>query len=177
MKALLVGDIQNGLTKRMNLCNNSVFFDSVNQAIQIFRETDNIIIFIQHNNKQLLYSTNDWEFDSRIEKRNNDIIIQKFHGDAFIKTDLESILYRNEVKEIIVCGLVSHGCVKSTCLGGFKSGLKTNVLAAGHTSLNKDALLKIWNTESDLSKIGIQKVDINELYNHIRRSINLKLEK
>ena len=45
--------------------------------------------------------------------------------DALPESSLKSILYRNiDVNEIMICGLVFHGCVKSMCLGGLRSGLK-----------------------------------------------------
>ncbi|GAF99431.1 unnamed protein product, partial [marine sediment metagenome] len=116
MKALLLVDIQEGLTKRKNLYNASCFIETVNYAISRYRKLGNLVIFIQHNNKQLIYGESDWEIDKRIDKRNEDITLQKQHGNAFEKTELKSILENENIKEILVCGLVSHGCIKLTCM-------------------------------------------------------------
>ena len=51
MKALLIIDIQNGLTKR-KLYNFPLFVQTINHSINTFRETKDLIIFVQHNNKQ-----------------------------------------------------------------------------------------------------------------------------
>jgi nicotinamidase-related amidase len=129
MKALLLIDIQKGLTKRKGLYNVSVFFDTVNDAIAQFRNAGNLIVFVQHNNKFLINGESDWEIDSRIEKRCDDKVVQKFHGNAFKGTDLKSVLEGFHIKEIVVCGLVSHGCVKATCIGGLSLGFKYNPYA------------------------------------------------
>jgi len=161
MKALLIIDIQNGLTKR-KLHNFSLFVQAINHSINTFREAKDMIIFIQHNNKQLKYSTDDWKIDERIDKRNNDLTIQKFHGNAFLETDLESILRGKNIIEIVVCGLVSHGCVKATCLGGLKLGFKTAILKNGHTSWDKNAEMMINLVENELVEKGVEIIEIQQ---------------
>lgn len=162
MKALLVVDIQEGLTKRKDLYNSSCFIETVNYVISRYRELGNIVIFIQHNNKQLINGESDWEINRRIDKRNKDITLQKQHGNAFEKTELKSILKNKNIKEILVCGLVSHGCVKSTCIGGLNQGFITNLLANGHTNWNKDAEIKISSTELELRQLGVKTIDRRE---------------
>ena len=163
MKALLLVDIQEGLTKRKNLYNASCFIKTVNYAISRYRELGNLVIFIQHNNKQLIFGESNWEIDKRIDKRNEDITLQKQHGNAFEKTELKSILENESIKEILVCGLVSHGCVKSTCMGGLNQGFRTNLLANGHTNWNKDAEIIISSTELELRQLGVKIIDRLEL--------------
>jgi len=155
MNALLLIDIQNGLTKNKTLYNEEFFFDSVNNAIKFFRESGSKIIFAQHNNNQLKNGTFDWQIDSRIDKQDNDIVVQKKHGNAFQKTDLKTILLDIDVKSITIGGLVSHGCVKASCLGGSKEGFETLLLKNGHTNWNKNAETLISDTETELFKSGI----------------------
>ena len=97
------------------------------------------MIFVQHNNKQLKYNSSDWEIDARIDKQETDIVLQKKHGNAFQKTNLNNILLENKIKTITVGGLVSHGCVKPTCLGGLSEGFEVSLLKNRHTNWNKDA--------------------------------------
>ena len=159
MKALLVIDIQNGLTKKKILQDFSLFIHTINHSINTCRETGDLLVFVQHNNKQLKEFTEEWEIDDRIDKRDSDLTIQKFHGNSFSKTNLETILHKNNINEIIVCGLVSHGCVKATCLGGLKSGFITALLKNGHTSWaveNKTNLV-----ETELIDKGVKIVEFN----------------
>ncbi len=162
MKALILIDIQNGLTKKKMLHNERVFLDSVNAAIKAYRDSDFEIIFVQHNNNQLKNGSSDWEIDSRIDKQQNDCVIQKKHGNAFQDTDLKTRLARFEINSITVGGLVSHGSVKATCLGGLSEGFETSLLKNGHTNWNKDADTKIVETETELIKIGVKIEEITK---------------
>jgi len=155
MKALILIDIQNGLTKKRTLHNERLFFDTINNAIKNYRESGYKIIFVQHNNKQLKYNSADWEIDKRIDKQEIDIVVQKKHGNGFLNTDLKQILLDAKVKAITVGGLVSHGCVKASCLGGLSQGFETSVLKNGHTNWNKDSENKISETENELIIKGV----------------------
>jgi len=160
MRALIIIDIQNGLTKKKTLYNESIFFDSVNSAIKAYRDSDSKIIFVQHNNTQLKTGSSDWEIDKRIDKQENDCVIQKEHGNAFQNTDLKTTLVDYGINSITVGGLVSHGCVKATCLGGLSEGFEISLLKNGHTNWNKDADTKILETERELIKNGVIIKDI-----------------
>lgn len=154
MKALVIIDIQNGLTKRA-LFHASSFFTTVAGAINEFRKSNSIIVFVQHNNLQLKNGTLDWEFDPRLEMGKSDIVIQKKHGNAFQETELESLLNHHGIDTVTICGLVSHGCVKATCIGSLEAGFKTGLLKNGHTNWNKDAEWKIAMTEAELIQKGV----------------------
>ena len=160
MKALLIMDIQNGLTKKRPLHDFSIFVHTINYSINIYREAEDLIVFTQHNNKQLKEFTNDWEIDDRIDRQDSDLTIQKFHGNAFSDTNLETILCNRKIKEIVVCGLVSHGCVKATCLGGLKLGFQTLLLRNGHTNWNKNAEIQKKLIETELIEKGIKVIEV-----------------
>ncbi|MCF8298009.1 MAG: isochorismatase family protein [Saprospiraceae bacterium] len=159
MKALLIIDIQIGLTSGKKLFNEISFIDTVNSAIQKIRDSGNIVVFVQHSNKLLVNGEKAWEIDNRLDKNENDIYLQKQHGNAFQNTDLKSILEAKKVDEIVVCGLVSHGCVRATCLGGLDNGFSSLLLKNGHTNWNKDAEIKILKTETELVKKGVMVID------------------
>jgi len=155
MKALILIDIQNGLTKRKDLYNLKIFIDTINYSIRNYRESNSKIIFVQHNNNKLIHGFYDWEVDKRIEKQEQDIVIQKVYGNAFKNTNLKQILLDFKIKSITIGGLVSHGCVKATCLGGLIEGFEISLLKNGHTNWNKDAKNKIEATEKELIGRGV----------------------
>jgi len=155
MKALILIDIQNGLTKKRTLHNEKLFFDTINKAIKNYRDSDLEVIFVQHNNQELKYNTADWKIDERIDKQEKDIVVQKKHGNAFLNTDLKQILLDANIETITIGGLVSHGCVKATCLGGLSEGFKTSLLKNGHTNWNKEAERKISEAENECLKKGV----------------------
>jgi nicotinamidase-related amidase len=79
MEALLIIDVQEGLTKGKKLYNEKVFIDTVNSAIDKFRKKGDMTIFFQHNNKQLVKGKEEWKIDNRIDKKEDDIVLQKSH--------------------------------------------------------------------------------------------------
>lgn len=166
MKALILIDIQNGLTHKKTLYKESIFLESVNAAIKAYRDSDSKIVFVQHNNNLLKKGSVDWEIDNRIGKQENDFVIQKVHGNAFQDTDLKNILEDSGVHSIIIGGLVTHGCVKATCLGGLAAGFNVSVLKNGHTNWNKDAESIIIETEKELIKRGVL-LDANKSLNEL----------
>ena len=151
MKALILIDIQNGLTRKKTLYKERLFIDTINSAIKEYRASGLKIIFVQHNNNQLKKGSYDWEIDERINRHENEIIIQKNHGNAFQKTNLKELLYDSQIDHIIIGGLTSHGCVKATFLGGIEERFKTSLLINGHTNWNKDAETKISETEKEVN--------------------------
>jgi len=155
MKVLILIDIQNGLTKAKSLYREKLFFDTINCAVEEYRKSGLKIIFVQHNNNQLQKATFAWEIDLRVDKLESDLVIQKKHGNAFQDTDLKKILADSGAKQITVGGLVSHGCVKATCLGGLAEGFEVSIIKNGHTNWNKAANEKIEQTENELLEAGV----------------------
>ena len=159
-KALIVIDVQNGLTLKKKLYQVDSFFNAVNLAIDSFRASHDLVIFVQHNNKMLINGTDDWQLDERLIRNPDDLILQKQNGNAFLNTKLGEMLTSNNITKIIVCGLVTHGCVRHTCLGAKAEGFSTAILSGGHTSWHAHAQQKIDETETELAGTGIQSITI-----------------
>lgn len=162
MRALIVIDIQAGLTKK-KIFNCGLFFETVSSALRKSRENGDLVVFVQHSNNQLIEETADWEIDDRLDVRDGDLRIRKKHGNAFEKTDLKAILLQKGIRDILACGMVTHGCVKATCLGGLEEGFRVSLIENGHTNWNRDAGKKISETESLLKSKGVGAVNIRDL--------------
>lgn len=161
MKALIIIDIQNGLTKSKPLHNEQFFIKTVNKAIKTNRDSNYPIVFVQHINNLLQKDTQYWEIDRRLNKQKSDPVIQKKHGNAFQNTVLKTTLIELNVKQITLCGLSSHGCVKASCLGALSEGFETALLKHGHSNWNKDAEKKVLLTEKELIEKGVKIQEIN----------------
>jgi nicotinamidase-related amidase len=160
MKALIVVDIQKGLTKRRGFYNTDQFFRTVNSAIEHYRSKGLPIIYIQHINKMLIPNTTDWEIDDRVIMCSEGIVLQKKHGNAFTNTDLDSMLKSNHVDEILVCGLSTQHCVKFTCLGGVKNCFSVSILKNGHSNWAKNAEELVSKTEEELASMDVKIFDL-----------------
>lgn len=155
MKALLVVDIQAGLLANNKVYEEDLFLETVNNKIKEFQESGDLIVYIQHNNKNLIYGKPDWQIDKRILKRDEDIVIQKFHGNAFIDTDLRKVFNANNIDEVTVCGLVTHACVRATCHGCIDEGYKTILLKNGHSNWQPNPEQTIRDVEGELWGMGV----------------------
>ena len=83
-----------------------------------------------------------WNYDdfnrnlrSEIGLAENDIIIHKTHGNAFEGTDLGEELDSRGIRNIIITGLVTNGCIRATCIGGYELGYRVILVEDGHGRL------------------------------------------
>jgi nicotinamidase-related amidase len=157
MKALLIVDVQKGLMCK-NIYNRELLIFTINKTISSYESNGNCIVLIQHNSKMLIEETKDWEIDENIKFKENHKRVQKVHGNAFERTDLKEFLDQKNINEVLVCGLVSHGCVKATCIGGLEAGFKVSILENGHSCWSSDAKEKIIEVEKELEILGINKI-------------------
>jgi len=104
-----------------------------------------------------------WEIASEITVNEGAVSFQKFHGNAFQETGLHEYLISKKVAQIIVCGLVTHGCVKATCLGGIELGYKVSLLRNGHSCWGSDAIARINNIEEELMKSNVPTVSVEDI--------------
>jgi nicotinamidase-related amidase len=166
MKALLVIDVQKGLTVKYQLYQEDLFFKKVNEIIYQFRKDNLPVIFIQHNNKFLLHDTPDWEIDDRIDYSFLDLTIQKMHGDAFRATDLKMTLQQRGINQVYICGIASHACIKYTCLGCIANGFECFLIHDAHTCWNRNAEELIQQTEIALMEMGINIICVRKEKSH-----------
>lgn len=67
-------------------------------------------------------------------------------------------LKKNNINEVLIWGLVSHGCIKYSCIGALNKGYDVSLLENGHTNWNKVAQQKVASTEAELKELGVQVV-------------------
>ena len=76
-----------------------------------------------------------------------------------LENDFITLCDNRNINEFFVCGLVSHGCIRATCLGGIKQGHTIKLLKDGHSNWAKDAKDKIAMVEKELRKEKIEITD------------------
>jgi nicotinamidase-related amidase len=153
--ALLIIDVQEGLfSQKTGIYNEEVLTGNINKLLKFTRNTKNYPMFIRHNNKGFLKkSSPGWELYKKINFKKGDILIEKEHGNAFQKTVLKDELKKINIDKVIICGLVSHGCVKATCLGAVENEFKTVLVSDGHSSYSKQAEKIITEVNKEMSRI------------------------
>lgn len=147
--ALLVVDVQRGLFhKSTPIYRAEQLLANLLVLIAGAHAAGRAVIYIQHASDRVLpFGSADWQLHPRLQPRATDLIIHKEHGNAFEDTPLHAELSARDVRQVIVAGLVTHGCVKATALGALALGYEVIVVADGHSSYSKDAahLIMDWN--------------------------------
>ncbi|MFZ5808974.1 MAG: cysteine hydrolase family protein [Chloroflexota bacterium] len=163
--ALLVIDVQKGLFEKSTPIHKAdQVLENINHLIGQARQKNMPVIFIQHSNsKTLEKGSTAWQLHPQIQPREEEVVIHKLHGNAFEETNLREELEKRNVSVVVITGLVTHGCVKATCLGALKEGYKVVLVSDGHSSYSKDAaqLIEKWNRalhEKGADLIETQKV-------------------
>lgn len=121
---------------------------NINLLISKARQEGVPVLFIQHSAATyLLYGSDGWQLHPQMQPFPGDPIIHKRHGNSFNDTNLVEELSNRNVSTVVVTGLVTHGCVKPTCLGALEGGYKVVLVGDAHSNFSKDAgsLIENWN--------------------------------
>lgn len=147
--ALLIIDVQQGLFKKSTpIYMAEELLEKINLLVDLAHEQDVPVFNIQHSDgRALVKGSHDWQLHPDLHAQRIDFIIHKLHGNAFEDTNLESVLRSKNINCLIIVGLVTHGCVKATCLGARELGYHVTLIKDGHSSYSKDAarLIEEWN--------------------------------
>jgi len=146
--ALLVIDVQKGLFARcVPVYQADNLIKNLNILIRLAHDKDVPVFFIQHSNTFLVKGKESWRIHPELEMGERDRVIQKTVASAFYKTSLEVDLRTEGIKNVVITGLATQGCVQKTCLDALKLGFKTILVRDGHSTFHKQALRLIedWN--------------------------------
>ena len=156
--ALLVIDVQMGMFAKSTIVYRAEqLIRNITSLVRSAQQAGTPVIFIQHSGeKDLIRDTPGWQFHPDLLKLGPDATVHKRHGNAFEETELDQILKARGVEQVVVTGMVTHGCVKNTCLGGLAAGYRVILVADAHSSYSQkaDQLILDWNAK--LQKQGIR---------------------
>ena len=119
--ALLVIDVQKQFFKISPATAQSLeeAIETINAAIEIFREKDLPVICIQHMDSEdkLMSGDEDFEIPDQLDILQADFHVHKTYGNSFNKTPLEGKLRELGIDTVIVTGFCAEACVLSTVRG------------------------------------------------------------
>jgi nicotinamidase-related amidase len=163
--ALLVVDVQQGLFRKSTpIYRAEPLLNTIGTLIERAHAAGLLVVYVQHaSDKVLPFGSEDWQLHPRLHPGESDLIVHKQHGNAFEDTPLHGELTGRGLGHVIVTGLVTHGCVKATCLGALGLGYEVVLAEDGHSSYSKDAarLIEEWNLR--LAEVGVQVVPASQM--------------
>ncbi len=158
--ALLVIDVQQGLFKKSTpIYKADELLENIITLVDRAHGSNTPVFYIQHSDaRALVKGSADWQLHAQLQPQNKDTIIHKQHGNAFENTPLGEMLRSFHVDTVIVAGLVTHGCVKATCIGAQEAGFNVILAQDGHSSFSKDAakLIEEWNQKLGTRQIAVK---------------------
>ena len=100
-----------------------------------------------------------WQLHPALAPQEADLKLRKQKSNAFEGTGLRGMLEQRGVNSVVVCGMVTHGCVKNTCLGALEEGWQVTLAADAHSSYSKDAAAMIEKWNAALAEAGVSVVE------------------
>ncbi len=135
MTALIIIDVQNdyfegGACELVNPIQTSL---NIKKLLEQFREKSLPIIHIQHFSIRegatfFVPDSFGVQIHENVKPKKDEIIIEKNYPNSFLETELEEVLDRLNIKELVLCGMMSHMCVDSTVRAAFDKGYKCEVI-------------------------------------------------
>jgi nicotinamidase-related amidase len=149
--ALLIIDVQQGLfRKSTRLYKADELLATINDLVGCAHAAGAPVYYVQHSSEKVLpWGSEEWQLHPSLHPAAADRILHKLKGNAFEGTELDGELASLGVGTVVVTGLVTHGCVKATCVGARERGYRVVLVSDGHSSYSKDApkLIEQWNQE------------------------------
>lgn len=118
--ALIIIDVQNILvetgfqTKQM--------LDKISYLQEEARLKNVEIIYIQHIESPEAAHSEEWELSPLLNRRTYEKVFQKNYNSIFKETRLKEYLDKQEIKQLILCGMQTEYCVDTSVKVGFEFG-------------------------------------------------------
>ncbi|MBB5402068.1 cysteine hydrolase family protein [Paraburkholderia youngii] len=130
--ALLVIDLQNAVVA--NAYRRNEVLETVNVLIERARTARVPVVWIQHTDDDLTEGSEAWQLVAELVPAPGEAIVEKSYRDAFEDTDLEQVLSRLGVGQLIVTGAQTDMCVRSTLHGALARGYDATLVGDAHTT-------------------------------------------
>jgi nicotinamidase-related amidase len=155
--ALLVVDVQHGLFQKSTpVYRSEALLGNILNLVEAAHRAGVPVVYIQHDDSTgLKKGSPAWQLHPRLHPLETDLSVHKQSGNSFKETPLGELLQARQVNHVVVTGMVTHGCVKSTCLGGRELGYKVTLVSDAHSSYSQDAEQLIEKWHAKLVKEGV----------------------
>jgi nicotinamidase-related amidase len=154
--ALLIIDVQKGLfEKNIPIYKAEEMLGNICQLAAQAHQVGVPVIYVQHTNSTMPQDSGGWKLHPRMQPLDSDYILQKQRGSAFEKTSLNELLNSQGVQELIITGLVTHGCVKATCLDAVKLGYAVTLVSDANSNFNRAPVDILKETYAELVKVRV----------------------
>jgi nicotinamidase-related amidase len=142
-KALLIIDIQNDYFEHgtMTLSGAVAASDNAKRLLETFRNDKQPVIHVQHTATRptatfFLPDTKGAKIHDSVKPLDSEKVITKHFPNSFRDTDLLEYLNKNEITDLVICGMMTHMCIDATVRAGKDFGF--SIVIIGDACATKD---------------------------------------
>lgn len=145
--------MQNGVCKSpQQIYNFDNLLAKINRRIVENRYANNLIIFVQHCDDELVCDSEPWQLIPELDFLPTDIFINKTHIDSFYHTKLQQILRSQKIDELEICGAQTEYCIDTAIKVAHNKGYNLTMFL-GTTSTFDNRFMSAKNTISFYEQI------------------------
>ena len=130
--ALLVVDVQNGVVS--GAYQRDAVVANVASLVEKARRERVPVVWVQHSDEQLAKGSDDWQIVPELTPADAESLVEKYYGDSFEDTGLETVLSGLDVGRLVVVGAQTDACIRSTLHGAFVRGYDATLVSDAHTT-------------------------------------------
>lgn len=136
--ALLVIDVQQALfdTTPPPYQSDAVV-EHINQLTDWARSQGYPVIYIQHEDEELVPDTHAWQLYEGLQPKEGDFYVRKATPDSFLRTNLQALLQEQGVDRLVICGYATDFCVDTTTRRAAGLGYPILLASDSHTTHDK----------------------------------------
>jgi nicotinamidase-related amidase len=135
--ALLVVDVQTGVVQEAY--QRDAVVANIASLVDKARREHVPVIWVQQTDEHLARGSDDWRVVPELVPSEAEPQVEKFYGDSFEDTILESVLSDAGVGRLVVVGAQSDACIRATIHGAFVRGYDTTLVNDAHTTEDQSA--------------------------------------
>ncbi len=141
-KALLVIDVQEAMFAYSDfpVYRAEELLKNIGELIENARRHDVPIIFVRHNDEDMVFGSALWQVHKRLNAFETDIYVNKQKPDSFFETNLKEELEREEIEEIYICGMQTEYCVDTTCRSAVSKKINAFLVDDAHSTYDSPVL-------------------------------------
>ncbi len=134
--ALIIVDVQVGVME--NTFEPKRVINNINIAVATARSNGIPIIWVQHDDEELLADSPSWQLVPALKTAVGDTRIQKQFNSSFEGTPLEEMLTAQGIKHIVLAGAATNWCIRSTAFAALERGYHLTLIGDAHTTVDQN---------------------------------------
>lgn len=143
--ALLIIDVQVAMFEGEDgaVYNAEKVLDNIYSILQKARSAGIPVVFVQHASeadKDYKKGTATWQIHPKITPLENETIVEKSKCDSFYKTDLNEVLKKKGITNLVIVGMQTEFCLDTTCRRAFSMGYQNILVDDAHSTFDSRIL-------------------------------------